>query len=42
MILTKDNTVESFSIGNTTIKGTIDDNKVGKMFQLLSNLYSDK
>jgi len=42
MILTKDNTVESFSIGNTTIKGTIDANKVGKMFQLLSNLYSDK
>jgi hypothetical protein len=42
MILTKDNSIESFSIGNTTIKGTIDANKVGKMFQLLSNLYSDK
>lgn len=42
MILQKDTSVESFSIGNTTIKGTIDSNKVGKMFQLLSNLYSDK
>jgi hypothetical protein len=42
MILQKDTSVESFSIGNTTIKGTIDANKVGKMFQLLSNLYSDK
>jgi len=43
MILQVDNTIDTFSIGNSnTIKGTIDTNKVGKMFQLLSNLYSDK
>lgn len=42
MVLQKDQSIENFSIGSTTIKGTIDANKVGKMFQLLSNLYSDK
>lgn len=43
MILQVDNTIDTFSIGNNNvIKGTIDSNKVGKMFQLLSNLYSDK
>lgn len=41
MILQKDTTIESFSIGNTTVKGTINEDKVGKIFQLLSNLYSD-
>jgi len=42
MVLQKDESIENFSIGSTSIKGTIDANKVGKMFQLLSNLYSDK
>lgn len=42
MILQKDTTIESFSIGNTTVKGSIKDDKVGKIFQLLSNLYSNR
>jgi HSP90 family molecular chaperone len=42
MILQKDNSVETFSIGNESIKGNIDNNKVGKIFQLLSNLYSNR
>jgi hypothetical protein len=41
MVLQKTD-IESFSIGNECIKGTIDTNKVGKIFQLLSNLYSNR
>jgi HSP90 family molecular chaperone len=42
MILTKDNTIESFSIGTESVKGTIDSENIGKIFQLLSNLYSNR
>lgn len=42
MILTKDNTIENFSIGTESVKGTIDSENIGKIFQLLSNLYSNR
>lgn len=42
MILTKDTSVESFSLGTETIKARVNQEKSGKYFQLLSNQYSDK